>query len=319
MSKQEISVGIDVSKDRLDVAMVPANDCWQEPNDETGIKNLVDRLGKITPVFVILEASGGYEANVAGALAQAGLPVCVVNPAQVRNYAKATGKAAKTDMIDSLVLARFGISVRPAVRSLKDEETQELSALLLRRRQLVEMLVMEKNRMKNPPKAPLAVASLKKNMRFLEAQIKEIDEQLKGAMKGNGVWREQEELLTSVPGIGPVCSMTIIGCLPELGKLNRKEIAALVGVAPYNRDSGKKIGKRYVFGGRKEVRNVLYMAIIAALRFNEVIKGFYTRLRAAGKAAKTAITACMRKLLTILNAMMKTKTCWNEEKCRMAA
>lgn len=319
MSKQEISVGIDVSKDRLDVAVIPANDCWQEPNDETGIQNLVNRLGKITPVFVILEASGGYEANVAGALAHAGLPVCVVNPAQVRNYAKGTGTVAKTDTIDSLILAQFGLSVRPVVRSLKNEEMQALSALLMRRRQVVEMLVMEKNRMKNPPKAPLAVTSLEKSMAFLEAQIKELDEQLKGAMKGNGAWKEQDELLQSVPGIGPVSSLTIIGCLPELGKLNRKEIAALVGVAPYNRDSGKKIGKRYVFGGRKEVRNVLYMAIIAALKFNKVIKDFYTRLRDAGKAAKTAITACMRRLLTILNAMMKTKTGWNEEKCRVAA
>lgn len=312
MSKQEIAVGIDVSKLKLDIAVMPKKKLWQTDNSEAGIRSLVERLSAIRPDFIIIEATGGYDASLAGALAQAKLPVCVVNPAQVRNYAKATGTLAKTDSIDSIILAQFGLAVRPERRELKDEQTQELSALLMRRRQLVDMLTMEKNRIKNPPKSKVACSSIKKNIDFLKEQIKEIDDLLIDQMNKNGVWREREDLLKSVPGIGPISAITLMGCLPELGKLNRKQIAALVGVAPFNRDSGKKSGKRYVFGGRKEVRNVLYMAAIAALRFNPVIKVFYQRLREAGKPAKVAITACMRKLLTILNAMVMHQKKWDE-------
>jgi len=312
MRKQEVAVGIDVSKSKLDIAVMPKKKLWQADNDGAGINGLVDSLAAIRPDFIIIEATGGYDASLAGALAHAKLPVCVVNPAQVRNYARATGKLAKTDSIDSIVLAQFGLAVRPERRELKDKQTQELSALLMRRRQLVDMLVMEKNRIKNPPKSKVAYSSIEKNIDFLKKQIKEIDELLKEQMNKSGVWREREDLLKSVPGIGPISAITLMGCLPELGKLNRRQIAALVGVAPFNRDSGKKSGRRYVFGGRKEVRNVLYMATVAALRFNPVIKAFYDRLTGAGKVAKVAITACMRKLLTILNAMVMQRKKWDE-------
>ncbi|GMT42946.1 MAG: IS110 family transposase [bacterium] len=265
MRKQEVAVGIDVSKLKLDIAVMPKKKLWQADNDEAGIRSLVKRLSAINPDFIIIEATGGYDASLAGALAHAKLPVSVVNPAQVRNYAKATGTLAKTGSIDSIILAQFGLAVRPERRELKDEQTQELNELLMCRRQLVDMLTMEKNRIKNPPKSKVACSSIEKNMDFLKEQIKEIDDLLKDQMNKNGVWREREDLLKSVPGIGPISAVTLMGCLPELGKLNRKQIAALVGVAPFNRDSGRRSGKRYVFGGRKEVRNVLYMAAVAAL------------------------------------------------------
>lgn len=308
VDKGQVSVGIDVSKDKLDVAVVPGEECWVSANDEEGIGGLVKRLRRVRPAFIIIEATGGYEAAVAGALASAGLPVSVMNPAHVRNYAKATGKIAKTDTMDSLILAHFGLAMRPEARPLKDEQTRELAAVLARRRQLVDMLTMEKNRIRNASRA--VQASLKKNIAWLEGQIKELDDQLKGSLKGNGVWREQDEVVQSVPGVGRISSITFLACLPELGKLNRKQIASLAGVAPFNRDSGKRTGKRMVFGGRSDVRSVLYMAAVAAIRFNPVIKEFHDRLIASGKAPKVAITACMRKLLTILNVMVRTGSRW---------
>lgn len=310
MAKDHVSVGIDVSKDKLDVAVVPGEECWESANDEEGIGGLLKRLRRRRPDFIVIEATGGYEAAVAGALASAGLPVSVVNPAQVRNYAKATGTIAKTDTIDSIILAHFGLAMRPSARPLKDGQTRELAALLARRRQLVDMLTMEKNRIRTA--SPAVQASLKKNIAWLEEQVKELDDQMKTSLKGNGVWREQDELVQSVPGVGRVSSMTFLACLPELGKLNRKQIASLAGVAPFNRDSGKRTGKRMVFGGRSDVRSVLYMATVAAIRFNPAIREFHGRLVAAGKAPKVAITACMRKLLTILNAMVKNRVCWEE-------
>lgn len=313
MEKKQVSVGIDVSKLKLDVAVVPGEECWTVGNDEEGVEGLARRLKKLRPDFVVIEATGGYEAAVAGGLARSGLPVSVVNPTQVRNYAKATGQIAKTDTIDSIILARFGLAMRPEARPLKDEQTQELAALLARRRQLVEMLTMEKNRFRNAPEA--AVASLEKNIEWLESQVREMDGQLKDSLKKNGVWREQDELVRSVPGVGRISSITLLACLPELGKLNRKQIASLVGVAPFNRDSGRRTGKRSVFGGRSDVRSVLYMAAVAAIRFNPVIKAFHDRLIEAGKAPKVAITACMRKLLTILNVMVKTKAHWEAGVC----
>lgn len=308
MEKNQVSVGIDVSKDKLDVGVVPGEECWEAVNDEEGIASLVTRLKSIRPDFIVIEATGGYEAAVAGALAGAGLPVSVMNPTHVRNYAKATGKIAKTDTIDSLILAYFGLAMRPEARPLRDEQTRELAALLARRRQLVDMLTMEKNRLRNASR--VVQANVKKNIAWLEEQVKDLDDQLKGSLKGNGVWRGQDELVRSVPGVGRISSFTFLACLPELGKLNRKQIASLAGVAPFNRDSGKRTGKRRVFGGRSDVRSVLYMAAVAAIRFNPVIKKFHIRLIASGKAPKVAITACMRKLLTILNMMVRTGNHW---------
>jgi transposase len=316
MGTEEVSIGIDVSKKQLDIVVLPGGESWSSPNDEESIPGLVLRIKGFAPSFVIMEATGGYESLLACFLADAKLPVSVVNPSQVRNFAKATGTRAKTDQIDASILARFGLKIRPDVRELKDAETKEISELLVRRRQLVDMLTMEKNRVKKPPKGNLAASSLAKNIVCLKGLISELEDDLKAKIKKSGVWREKDDLLTSTPGIGQTTSMTLIACLPELGKLDRKKIAALVGVAPYNRDSGKKNGKRYIRGGRTEVRNVLYMATVAAIRFNEVIRVFYERLRKEGKAPKAAITACMRKLLTILNAMVKTKTVWCADKCR---
>lgn len=309
MSVKEVSVGIDVSKVKLDAAVMPGEKCWSVDNDEKGFKALVKRLMKIKPDYVVIEATGGYESAVACAIAGAGLPVSVVNPANVRNYAKASGIIAKTDAIDSIILAKFGLAMRPASRPMKDEQTRALAALLARRRQLVEMVTMEKNRARLAAEA--VVPSLEKHLAHLESQIGELDGQMKDALRDNGVWREQDALVQSVPGVGPISSMTLIADLPELGKLNRKQIASLVGLAPFNRDSGKRTGKRMVFGGREAIRSVLYMAAVAAIRFNKVIGKFHARLIAAGKAPKVAITACMRKLLTILNMMVKTGTQWN--------
>jgi transposase len=249
MNENKVSVGVDVSKARLDAAVIPGEKCWSVDNDENGIKILVRRLKKIAPDYVVIEATGGYEAAVAGAIAGACLPVSVVNPANVRNYAKASGIIAKTDTIDSIILAKFGLAMRPEARPMKDEQTMALAALLARRRQLVEMVGMEKNRLRLAPKG--VVPSIEKHLEHLHVQIKEIDGELKESLKGNGVWLEQDELVKSVPGVGPVSSMTLIADLPELGKLNRKQIASLVGLAPFNRDSGKRIGKRSVFGGRE--------------------------------------------------------------------
>lgn len=305
-------VGIDVSKAHLDFATRPTNAGWQVDNNEEGIASLVDKLKQLKPALIILEATGGYETAVTAALASGGLPVAVVNPRQVRDFAKSLGQLAKTDKIDAALLAHFADAVRPELRLLPDEQTQELQGLLVRRRQLIEMLVAEKNRL--PMTHKRLKAGVKEHIQYLEHQLEDLDQEIQDRLRSSPVWREQEDLLRSVPGVGKVLSVTLLAELPELGKLNRKQIAALVGVAPYNCDSGKKRGKRAIWGGRASVRSALYMAALSAKRFNPVIKSFYDKLAAAGKPFKVAMTACMRKLLTILNAMMRSGTHWLPQK-----
>jgi transposase len=305
-----IFVGIDVSKARLDVAVRPSGQSESVSNDQAGIETLVKRLGKIQPTLIVLEATGGIERGLTRALASAELPVVVVNPRQVRDFAKATGQLAKTDGIDAVVLARFAEAVRPALRPLPDEVTLELRALIARRRQITEMIVAERNRLSGVSKA--IRKRIDAHIRWLEAELERADNDLDQSIRQSPVWRENEDLLRSVPGIGPVISRTLLAELPELGELNRKQIAALVGIAPLNCDSGTLRGRRVIWGGRASVRAVLYMAALVASRRNAVIRAFYKRLCNAGKAPKVALVACMHKLLTILNSMIKHKTRWSE-------
>ncbi|HVP49855.1 MAG TPA: IS110 family transposase, partial [Candidatus Bathyarchaeia archaeon] len=292
MSKVERAVGIDVSKGLLDVAVLPEGEAWSATNDEEGITQVVKRLKSLRPRLVVLEATGGMETAFVGAAATARLPVVVVNPRQVRDFAKSVGALAKTDAIDARVLARFAEAVRPEVRPLKDKEASQLSALIARRRQLVEMLTSEKNRLGSAPEA--IHPSLEEHIEWLEQRLTDINGKLRKAIKKSPVWRAKEQLLRTAPGVGAVLSATLVAGLPELGALNRKRIAALVGVAPFNRDSGKYRGKRCIWGGRGSIRAVLYMATLAATRFNPAIRAFYLRLCAAGKEKKVALTACMR-------------------------
>jgi transposase len=302
-------VGIDVSKDRLDMAMRPGGQLQSVNNDVPGIRQLVSALGDASPELIVLEATGGLEMAAVSALLEAGLPVVVVNPRQVRDFAKAVGRLAKTDRIDAEVLAHFAEAVRPETRPLKDEQTQALAALLARRRQLIEMLTAEKNRLSISPK--FVRKDIRRHITWLETRLALIDTDLNGAIKDSPAWREKDDLLRSVPGVGPVLATSIICGLPELGALSRRQIAALVGVAPLNRDSGRFRGGRVVWGGRAYLRSVLYMAATSATRCNPVIRDFYRRLIAAGKKPKVALIACMRKLLTILNAMMKSGKPWH--------
>ena len=299
-------VGIDVAKVQLDVFIGPAGAAFSVANDEIGIRQLLKQLRPVD--FVILEATGGLEVPVASALATAGIAVAVVNPRQVRDFARATGQLAKTDRLDAEVLARFGDAVKPQVRALRDAQAQALEALVNRRRQLVEMLTAEKNRRANSPK--VIHKSIDEHMRWLEKRLAGLDDELAGLVRETPIWRERDELLRSVPGVGKVLSTTLLAHLPELGALNRKQIAALAGLAPFNRDSGSLRGSRCIWGGRAQVRRVLYMAVVAAVRSNPVIKNFYAQLRARGKYPKSALTACMRKLLVILNAMLHNQTPW---------
>jgi transposase len=302
-------VGIDVAQAMLDIAVIPSGEHWQVANEPAALEGLVQRLHALSPSLIVLEATGGLEIPVAGMLAADGLPVVVVNPRQARDFAKATGQLAKSDRIDAFQLARFGQAVRPTPRPLKDTQTQALEALLVRRRQLLDMLVAEQNRL---PRAPqLLHNDLNAHIQWLKQRLQELDDELRQAIQASPVWRVQDKLLQSVPGVGPVLAIALLVQLPELGTLNRRQIAALVGVAPYNCDSGTLRGQRHCWGGRAPLRAVLYMATLAAIRCNPRLRAFHERLRAAGKAPKVAITACMRKLLTILNAIMKTHTPWH--------
>jgi transposase len=308
-------VGIDVAKAELVVAARPSGERWTVTNDERGVRTLVDRLLKEEPELIVLEATGGYELLSVAGLAAASLPVVVANPRQVRDFARATGQLAKTDRIDADILALFAERVRPAVRVLPNEAAQELDALLARRRQLLEMLQAEKNRLgqvfgkgKRPVKK-----SLKTHISFLERELRMADTDLGDMIRKSPAWREKDDLLQSVPGVGRVLSFTLLADLPELGRLSRREIAKLVGIAPLSRDSGTLRGRRFVQGGRANVRAVLYMGALVATRRNPVIRSFYQRLVAAGKPKKLALTACMRKLLTILNTMARTGERWSAE------
>lgn len=302
-------LGIDVAKDELVIAVRPSGAQWTSPNAPAGLAALQERLRALQPALIVLEATGGYELAAVASLGAAGLPVVVVNPRQVRAFARATGRLAKTDRVDAEVLALFAERVRPAVRPLSDEATQDLEALLLRRRQLIEMLTAEKNRL-GLARKPIR-KSLTAHIRYLERELHGTDADLAAAVAASPLWRATEDLLQSVPGIGPVVARTLLAELPELGQLSRREIAALVGVAPVARDSGAQRGRRAIAGGRASVRTALYMATLVASRCNAVIRAHFQRLVALGKPKKVALVACMRKLLVILNAMLRHRTPWN--------
>ncbi|MAF52021.1 MAG: IS110 family transposase [Kiritimatiellia bacterium] len=305
---EQVHVGIDVSSTDLVMAMIPGGELVQYSNDADGIAALVEHAVSVDPTSVVLEATGGYEMLAATELQLAELPVSLVNPRQVRNFARATGRLAKTDAIDARVLAQFGEAIEPPVRTLPDEETRELRALVDRRRQLSGMLKSEQNRLRSASKR--VRPQIQAHIRWLKDQMKDLDDDIGKMIRSSPMWRAQDDLLRTVPGVGPVLSSMLLTHLPELGRLNRGEVAALVGVAPLNRDSGAYRGTRSIWGGRPAIRAALYMAALSATKHNVVIKAFYQRLRAAGKPAKVALTACMRKLLLILNVMVKRNITW---------
>jgi transposase len=308
---QELFVGIDVSKATLDVAILPTKESWSVPNTEHGISELVERLRQLpTPTLVLMEATGGLERQALATIATAGFPAMAINPRNVRDFAKSIGLLAKTDAIDAHVLALFADRIRPQWRPLPDEDTQALEALLLRRRQVVDMITAEKNRLGATPSTRVK-KDISEHIDWLQRQLRITDRDLDKTIKNTPVWKETVDLLKSVPGVGRVMIATLLSQLPELGVLDRKQIAALVGVAPFNRDSGTLRGRRSIWGGRASVRGVLYMSALSATRSNPTIRAFYERLRAAGKLPKVALVACMRKLLTILNTMLRSRTPWN--------
>lgn len=308
MEKSEIFIGIDVSKVSLDAAVLPAGQLFKFTNDESGIEALVKEFRELGPTLIVLEATGGLEGPAAAALAANALPVSIVNPRMARDFARAIGKLAKTDAIDARALAELASKLRPAPRALKDKELEELCAVTTRRHQLITMLTAEKNRLSGAPEA--IAKDIEAHIEWLKERLKQIDSDLQKTIRESPLWREKVDLLETVPGVGPVVSSTLLSSLPELGTLNRKQISALVGVAPLNRDSGKLRGRRSVWGGRAHVRAALYMATLVASRFNPVIRAFYQHLIAVGKAPKVALTACMRKLLTVLNAIIKQRKGW---------
>jgi transposase len=311
METTPVFVGVDVSKDQLDVAVGTGGPAWTVTNDEAGIVTLLEDLSARSCELVVLEATGGFEVAVTTAMAAAGLPVVVINPRQARDFARATGQLAKTDRLDARILAFFAERVRPEPRPLPTDAARLLDALLTRRRQLIAMILAERNRLGFAP-APLK-KPIEKHIRWLQRELENVDSDLGTTIQSSPVWRAREVLFQSVPGIGPVVSRTLIAELPELGYLNRKQITALVGLAPLANESGKHKGRRMVFGGRASVREALYMAALVASRRNPTIRTFYQRLRDSGKPPKVALTACMRKLLTTLNAMARTGTPWSAD------
>ena len=307
--KAKVSIGIDVAKNTLDIAVHESGETWSSNNDSSGCLALAVKLKALQATSIVLEATGGYEMLLSATLSAAALPVIVINPRQVRDFAKATGQLAKTDRLDSRVLAHFAAAIAPPLRPPKSAEAQQLEALLARRRQLVAMLGAEQNRLAHNRERTVG-KDLQAHIAWLKRRLAASDDELQRLLKTLPAWREREQLLRSVPGVGPVLSLTLLAQLPELGQLNRRQIAKLVGVAPFNCDSGQWRGTRHIWGGRARVRAPLFMATLCALRCNPTIKSFYSHLRAAGKAPKVAIIACMRKLLTILNVMLKTQTAW---------
>jgi transposase len=309
--KQEVHVGIDVCKRTLDVCLVPQGESFTLANDQEGVEELLSRLQKVAPKLVVLEATGGYERLPATSIASAGIAVAVVNPRQARDFAKAMGRLASEapDKIDAFVLARLARAVEPSPSALPDAEAQALQAILARRRQLLSMLTAENNRLQMAREEALA-KRIRAHMKWLEKEIERTDSDLEEAIEASAAFKENEALLKSVPGVGPVLARTLLAELPELGKLTHKRLSALVGVAPFNRDSGERRGKREVWGGRASVRVALYMGALVATRHNAAIKEFYERLLASGKPKKVALVACMRKLLSILNALMRDRAVW---------
>jgi transposase len=302
-------VGIDIAKAAFVVVCRPGETSWTASNDLAGIAAAVERMRALAPTLVVLEATGGYETALVAALAAAALPVVVANPRQVRDFAKATGQLAKTDHVDAQLLALFAERVQPTPRPLPDAALQHLEALMTRRRQLLDMVTAERHRLEHAA-GPIR-RDIRQHLRWLERRVAAVDRDLDDTIQKSPVWRTKEDLLRTAPGVGPVVSRPLLVQLPELGQLNRKQIAALVGVAPFARDSGTLRGRRAVWGGRASVRTVLYMGTLVAARCNPAIRGFYGRLVAAGKPKKVALIACMRKLLTILNAMVRTNTAWH--------
>src|SRR5512145_863327 len=310
MEAARVVIGIDVSKDALAIAVYPTGAQWTTATTDSAIAGLVTQLAALGPTVVVLEATGGYETAIAAACASGGVPVAGVNPRQVRAFAHAGGRTAKTDAIDATVLALFGAKIQPAPRPLPDAATQTLAALVARRRQLLEMLGAEQRRLAQATTTVIR-RDLRNHIRWLERRVQDVDHDIDQAIQSSPLWRVQEDLLRTVPGVGPTTARTLLAELPELGRLDRRTIAALAGVAPFNRDSGRWRGRRTIGGGRASVRTSLYMAALVASRYNPVLRAFYQRLRALGKAPKTALVAVMRQLLTMLNAMLKHHTAWN--------
>jgi len=310
MTTQVEFVGIDVAKKKFDVVTLHGGEHRTVRNDGEGIHDIREQMLALRPQLIVMEATGGYERELAIALVLAGLPVAVVNPRQVRDFAKAMGKLAKTDKVDAGVMALFGERVRPEPRGVPEKEVRELDALITRRSQLVEMVTAEKNRMGVAPRA--MKPSIQEHVRWMERQVKEIESELDQVIEASPVWRAREELLTSMPGVGDILAHTLIAKLPELGYVSAKRSAALVGIAPFARDSGPQKGKRSIWGGRAGVRSALYMATLSAIRWNPVIRAHYQQLIARGKLFKVAMVACMRRLLTILDAMVRKNERWTD-------
>jgi transposase len=308
MNQVPPSVGIDVSQGTLDVAVCPSGEQWQLTNDDAGIGQLVERLRTLQPVRIVLEATGGYELAAVAALGIGGLPVVVVNPRQVRDFARSTGQLAKTDALDAQVLALFAARIQPQLRPLPDATTRELSAVLARRRQLIDMRTAETNRLKLALEA--VRGDIREHLRYLDKRIQDFDRELHDRLRNSPLWREKDNLLRSIPGVGPILTTTLLADVPELGTTDHKQIVALVGLAPLNRDSGRWRGKRSIWGGRGHVRAVLYMATLSAVRRNPVLKALYQRLLQAGKPRMVAIVACMHKLLRICNAILMHGIPW---------
>jgi transposase len=306
---EQVFVGIDIAKEHVDVHIRPSSETFVVTRDGEGLASLIERLAQIRPALVVLEATGGFEVTVAAALASAGLPLAVVNPRQIRDFARSTGKLAKTDALDAAAIAHFAEAIHPEPRPLAEAKAQELGELVARRRQVIEMMVAERNRARLLQSARVR-KRIERHLTALQKELTEIETDLDQSIRATPLWRENEDLLKSVPGIGNATARSLLADLPELGSLSRKQIAALAGVAPLNRDSGTWRGKRMISGGRAAVRASLYMAALVASRHNPVIAVFYRRLRSLGKPPKLALTACMRKLLVILNAMLRDRRPW---------
>ena len=302
-------VGIDVAKDRLDVHLRPSGQTFTVARDGEGLAQLVERLRALAPRLVVMEATGGYETIVASAVAAARLPLAVVNPRQIRDFARATGKLAKTDRIDAAAIAHFAQAIDPPTRPIADAAAQALGELVARRRQVIEMMVAERNRRRRATQRRVLTA-IDRHVKLLQAELSELEQDIDGAIRRSPAWQANADLLASVPGVGKATLRTLIAELPELGHLDRRKIAALVGVAPINRDSGTLRGRRTIAGGRPAVRTALYMAALVASRANPLIAAYYAKLRAAGKTGKQALTACMRKLIVILNAILRDRKPW---------